>query len=151
MADVIFTPVFSGTDYLHHVCSECTHEIHLEQNVFGGVYFGETNDIKFCPHCGNPVVRFSKEPVFVKELDFRPLNPFWQLRNEYERKCRWMYFYHISEERREKIAELLPFATKNSGWVLAAAEAVNIGRKYSTDGRQIRLLIKEFGNERESE
>lgn len=149
MADVIFTPVFTGTDYLHHVCSECEHKITLEQSVWGGVYFGTTSSIKFCPHCGNPVVRFSNDPIFVKDIDFEPLKPFWHLHNEYERKCRWMYFYHISDERREKIKDLLPFARENTGWVLTAAKAVSIGTQYPTDGRQIRKLIIEFGDEQE--
>lgn len=149
MADVIFTPVFTGTDYLHHVCSECKHEITMEQSCWGGVYFGPTSSIKFCPHCGNPVVRFSNEPIFVNDIDFEPLRPFWSLKMEFERKCRWMYFYHISDERREKIDELLPFANENSGWVLAAAKAVSIGKQYRTDGHQIKRLVREFGDERE--
>ena len=50
----IMTPVFEGTRYLHHVCSECNGTLKFEQSIFGGVSFYaidgiKCEKIKFCP------------------------------------------------------------------------------------------------------
>ena len=149
MADVIFTPVFRDTKYLHHVCSECRHQISLDQSIWGGVYFGETKNIKFCPHCGNPVIRFSDKPIFETAIDYEPLWPFYELHNEYEDKCKWFYHCYISDERREKIQDLLPFAQDQSGWVKIAHDAVEVGKYSKLNASQKRKLIARFGSEKE--
>lgn len=114
--DVVFTPVFRDTKYLHHICSECGHKITLDQSVWGGVYFGDTKDIKFCTHCGNPVIRFAEKAIFETPIDYEPLRPFYEAHEEYERKCRWLYHCYIPEERQAKTEDLMPFAKQDSGW-----------------------------------
>ena len=149
MSDAVFTPVFRETQYLHHVCSECGYKIEMARSVWSGVYFGDVKDIKFCPHCGSPVVRFSDKAIFEKRIDFEPLRIFYEASEEFERKCRWIYHCYISNEHREKIDELLPFVEKEYGWTKDAARAVKIATKYKTDWRTIKKLITEFGNETE--
>ena len=147
--DVVFTPVFRDTKYLHHICSECGHKITLDQSVWGGVYFGDTKDIKFCPHCGNPVIRFAEKAIFETPIDYEPLRPFYEAHEEYERKCRWLYHCYISEERQAKIVDLIPFAKQDSGWVLIASKAVQSATRYTTDWRKIKKLKSEFGEDSE--
>lgn len=149
--DVIFTPVFRDTKYLHHICSECGHKITLDQSVWGGVYFGDTQDIKFCPHCGNPVVRFAEKAIFETPIDYEPLRPFYEAHEEYERKCRWLYHCYISEERQEKIVDLMPFAKQDSGWVLIASKAVQSATRFTIDWRKIKKLKAEFGEDKEAQ
>lgn len=149
--DVIFTPVFRDTKYLHHICSECSHKITLDQSVWGGVYFGDTQDIKFCPRCGNPVVRFAEKAIFETPIDYEPLRPFYEAHEEYERKCRWLYHCYISEERQEKIVDLMPFAKQDSGWVLIASKAVQSATRFTTDWRKIKKLKAEFGEDKEAQ
>ena len=145
MADVIFTPVFADTRYLNHRCSECGYELYVGQSIWGGVCFDDTGKIKFCPQCGNRVVRFSDKPIYEAPIDFEPLRVFYNLHEEYERKCRWMYNCVISDERKKKIEELLPFVKDACGWVRIAYEAVSVGSRYKTDRRKCNELMKEFG------
>ncbi len=147
--DVIFTPVFRDTKYLHHICSECGHKITLEQSVWGGVWFGDAEEIKFCPHCGKPVVRFAEKAIFETPIDYEPLRPFFEAHEEYERKCRWLFHCYISDKRRKKIQAIMPFAKENSGWVLIASKAVQSAVRYTTDWRKIKKLKAEFGEESE--
>ena len=149
--DAIFTPVFRETKYLHHICSECGHKISLEQSVWGGVYFGTTKEIKFCPHCGSPIVRFEEKAIFESPIDYEPLRTFYEIHQEYERKCNWLYHCYISDERREKIQDLMPFAKQDSGWVLIASKSVQNATRYPADWRKIKKLKGEFGENTENE
>lgn len=144
--DVIFTPVFTGTRYKHHVCSECGYEIRLDQSCYGGVYFPYGKEgFRFCPGCGGPVVRFSDTAIFEEALDYEPLRPFYELYEEYERKCQWMYHIRIPEEQREKVEKLIPFARDCTGWPKIAYNSVALAKKYRVDWRKIKKLVKEFG------
>ena len=144
--EIIFTPVFAGTRYKHHACSECGYEIILEQSVYGGVYFPYGKEgFRFCPGCGRPVIRFGNTPIFEEEIDYEPLRPFWDLCEEYERKCQWMYHLHIQEEQREKVNELLAFAQSSTGWVKKAYNAVALAKKYDMNWRKLKKLQDEFG------
>ena len=144
--DVIFTPVFTGTRYKHHVCSECGYEIRLDQSCYGGVYFPYGQEgFRFCPGCGRPVVRFSDTAIFEEQLDYEPLRPFYDLYEEYERKCQWMYHVRIPEEQREKVEKLIPFARDSTGWTNIAYKSVALATKYTVNWRKRNKLIKEFG------
>ena len=148
-ADVIFTPVFRDTIYLHHICSECGQKIRLDQSVWGGVYFGDTSEIKFCPHCGNPVVRFAEKAIFETPIDYEPLRPFYEAHEEYERKCRWIYHCYLSGETQVKIQKLMPFAKESNGWVLIASKGVQSATRFTTNWQKIKKLKAEFGEESE--
>ncbi len=153
----IITPVFEGTRYLHHVCSECEGEIKFEQSIWGGVQFygilGITCDtVKFCPLCGAEIIRFSEKPIYKKPLDLKPLDVFAELHREYERKAKWLYNCYISDEHRDKIDDLIPLIESGEISVyyqkaidLATGRGATRGITYQTRKK----LIKEFGDERE--
>lgn len=110
--DCIMTPVFDGTRYQHHVCSECRGEIKLTQSCYGGVSFYELEGyqcakIKFCPQCGSEVIRFSDKPIYETPLDLSPLDVFSKLRREYEHKAVWLYYCYISESHRKQLDALM--------------------------------------------
>lgn len=67
MDDVIYTPVYRGTRYLHHECSECKYHVKMQESVLAPLYFGDS--FKFCPECGRPVVRFANIPKFEEEFN----------------------------------------------------------------------------------
>ena len=94
-----------------------------------------------CPICG--------KGDFETPIDYEPLRPFYEVHEEYERKCRWLYHCYISEERQAKIVDLMPFAKQDSGWVLIASKAVQSVTRYTTDWRKIKDLKSEFGEDSE--
>lgn len=153
----IFTPIFEGTRYLHHVCSECEGEIKFEQSIWGGVQFyeiygGSCEKMKFCPLCGAEIIRFSDKPIYKKPLDLKPLNIFADLHREYECKAKWLYNCYISDEHRNKIDKLIPLLESGEISVyyqkaidLATDSGATRGITYQTRKK----LIKEFGDERE--
>lgn len=152
----IMTPVFEGTRYLHHVCSECNGTLKFEQSCFGDVsfydiHFGECEHIKFCPLCGREVVRFSDKPIYVTPIDLTPLDVFAKLHLEYERKAKWLYHCYISDEHREKIKALLPLIDKGeiSVYFQRALDMAEAKGTYKPTVPQMRTLRKEFGEDRE--
>ena len=149
MSDVIFTPVFRETRYLHHICSECGYKINVTQEWYGGIHFHSSDGIKFCPHCGKPVVRFSDQAIFETPIDFEPMRIFYELREEYERKRKWLYHCYISVDRKDKIEKLLQFAEEQSGWVEKAYDAISKEVFSRPDWRTRNKLLAEFGDESE--
>lgn len=152
----IFTPVFKETRYLYHVCSECGGTLRFEQSIYGGVHFYDASQdtIKFCPLCGTEIIRFSDKPIYETQLDLTPLDIFMDLNREYERKIKWLYYCYISEERRDKINELIPLINKDDfpAFVYKTAKLVENGIKiYSRKltSTAIKKLKREFGEEQE--
>lgn len=145
--DVIFTPVFEGTRYKYHLCSSCGNQIRIGRDVFSPIEFNGCEDIKYCPRCGSPVIRFDKKPIYETEINFEPLRPFYEERERYERRLRWLY-YCILYDKREEIEALIPFAKESPayGWVGIAYRALNVAKKYNTGWRKKKQLIEEFGN-----
>lgn len=151
MSDVIFTPVFRDTVYLHHLCSECGYKLKVGQKFWGGVNFDDTKEIKFCPSCGTPVVRFSDKAIFETPIDYEPLRIFYDAFREFQDKCKWLYRCYISDEHREKVKELLPFAENEPkwGWTKKAYDVVHPVSVGSVSWQTIRKLERKFGTERE--
>ena len=152
----VMTPVFEGTRYLYHLCSECGGHLTFEQCCNGGVYFyaiscGKCENVKFCPLCGAEIERFSSKAIFEKPIDLKPLDIFAELRLEYERKAKWLFYCYINAEHRHQIEELLPLieSKKISGYYLKSLDLVNMGRRYGVSYQAKAKLIKEFGEERE--
>lgn len=144
--DTIFTPVFVGANYKHHICAECGYEIRLDQSCYGGVNFPYGKEgFKYCPGCGKPVARFCNNAIFEEKLDYEPLMPFYELHNEYERKCQWLYAVATPEDQQLKIEKLLPFACNETGWIKIAYNTVATAKKYRLDWRKIKKLKNEFG------
>lgn len=149
MPDVIFTPVFRETRYLHHICSECGYKINVTQEWYGGVHFHSADGVKFCPHCGKPVVRFSDKAIFETPIDYEPMQIFYDEAEAYERKCRWLYYCYISDDRRKKIEDLLQFDDGGYDWVGIARKAIERVAYRKPDWRTRNKLIDEFGNTKE--
>ena len=77
----VMTPVFEGTQYVHHICSECKGTIELRQSCYGGVSFYEifgakSEKIKFCPLCVSEIIRFSDKPIYENPIALTPLEVF---------------------------------------------------------------------------
>ena len=153
----VMTPVFSGTRYVHHLCSECGGHIKFEQSCYGGCSFYEIKGIKsdvvkFCPLCGTEIVRFSDKPIYEDPIDLSPLNIFGELHREYERKAHWLYHCYISDKHREKINALIPLLDKKEIEVYYqdAVDMAKDGRfMYTKNTRAFSKLRKEFGEETE--
>ena len=155
-SDVIFTRVFEGTRYLHHVCSECGCEIKFEQHYSGGVYFYELYGVeikkfKFCPNCGGEIVRISDKAIFIEPISLEPLEVFAELHREFERKARWIYHCYISEDHRDKVDTMIPLleSGKISVYYDRAIHFAKVGKRYSCRWTERKKLIKEFGNKTE--
>lgn len=146
------TPVFKGADYLHHRCSECGGTMKFEQNAFGGVSFYAISGfkcerVKYCPLCGAEIIRFSDKPIYEEPIDISPLDVFGKLHLECERKAKWLYFCHISEEHRKKIDKLILLIEREevSVYYQSAMDIVrNIGY-LKPSHTAIKKLQKEFG------
>lgn len=153
----VMTPVFKGTSYLHHICSECKGEIKFEQNIYGGVSFysislGECAKMKFCPLCGKEIIRFSDKAIYIKPIDIKPLDVFAKLHSEYERKAKWLYHCYISEAHRDKVDALIPLIEKGeiSVYYQKALAFAKIGKTdYGVSYQTKKKLRKEFGEDQE--
>ena len=133
MNDVIFTPVFKGDRYLYHECSECEYQVKIKADIFAPLYFGET--FKFCPNCGNPVVRFANLPKFVEEFNyaiFNEINALYQhFRDNLDFYCR----IKLTKEELEELIAKCQFAIElheNGGQPVSPA--VSIVAKMTTKG-----------------
>ena len=144
--DVIFTPYFVGTHYKHHLCSECSYKLHLDQSIWGGVSFpyGKEN-IHFCPGCGKKVVRFSDTAIYETPINYEPLNIFYEVYETYRRKCQWIYHCFLSDDEREQVDELFPFAQEGSGWLKIACNSLRLAKQFKLSWQKIEKLKKEFG------
>lgn len=145
MMDTIFTPVFNGTIYQHHLCKNCGYKLKVGQSVFGGVSFYDVSDIKFCPKCGESVIRFSQNPIYETKIDFEPLYIFYEEYNRFERKLSWLFYCNLSSDKQKQINTLMPFAKSETGWTKIAYDMVKIATNYGIDWRKQKRLIKEFG------
>lgn len=153
----IMTPVFEGTSYRHHICSECKGTIKFEQNRFGGVSFytislEKCELMKFCPLCGKEIIKFSNDAIYEKPIDLKPLDIFAKLHSEYERKAKWLYHCYLSEAHRDKIDALIPLIKSGdvSLYYQKALDFAKMGKTYYGVSYQTKKkLRKEFGEDQE--
>ena len=152
----IMTPVFEGTRYLHHVCSECKGTLKFEQSIWGGVSFYaidgiKCEKIKFCPLCSAEIIRFSDKPIYEKPIDLKPLDIFAELHSEYERKAKWLYHCYISEEHRYKIDAIIPLIKKDkiSAYYREAMDLIQNAKPFGISYQTRKKLIREFGDDTE--
>ena len=154
----VMTPVFEGTRYLHHVCSECKGTLEFDQSIWGGISFytithAKCESVKFCPLCGAEIIRFSDKPIYEAPIDLRPLDVVAELHAEYERKAKWLYNCYISDSHKGKIDALMPLIKKGdvSVYYQKALDLASIGNKYGGVSYQTRKkVLKEFGEETEN-
>ncbi len=157
MQSAVMTPVFEGTRYIHHICSECKGTMKFRQSCYGGASFYEIHGVKsenvrFCLHCGAEIVRFSDKPIYESEIDLSPLDVFAKLHREYERKAHWLYHCYISEAHQQKIDDLIPLLDKKEIEVYYQ-DAIDMAKEgkfmYTKNSRAFTKLRKEFGEDTE--
>lgn len=142
--NAIFTPVFDGTNYKHHQCSECGAKLNFEQTPWGGVSFYGCENIRFCPNCGKPIVRFSKQPIFEQQIDWSPLDSFIDLRLEYEEKVKWYFFCKLTDAERIAVRKII--GLRESAWGIKKTVIDNIQEadRYMPSWQTIRKLERRF-------
>lgn len=147
--NTIFTPFFKGTNYQHHICSECCAELNFQQTPWGGVSFYGCENIKFCPNCGKPVVRFSKQPIFEQQIDWNPLSPFVDLRLEYEEKLKWYFWCKLTEEERMAVKKIMDLRESAYGINKTVIDNLQEVERYTPSWQTIRKLERRFATYKE--
>lgn len=105
---VIYNPVFSGTQYEYHECSQCMKSIDLME------YSGRVKQIKYCPFCGKEIVRYGT-PIFKKNPSFKWLEKYKNILNyadqilEYEIHCK------LSKEQQNELIKKCKFGIEYFG------------------------------------
>ena len=107
-SDVIFTPHFRGDRYLHHVCSGCEYKVKIGNDVFNKLYFGET--FKFCPNCGNPVIRFAKIPVFEESINRALFSAVEKIHEDMEDRVKYYLHVDLDDTERKELVDKARFA-----------------------------------------
>ena len=110
MNDVIFTPVFKGDRYLYHECSECEYQVKIQADCLSSLYFGEK--FKFCPNCGNPVVRFANIPKFVEEFNYAVFNEIDKMYKQFQDNLDYYCRVTLTKEEFEEMVEKCRFAVE---------------------------------------
>lgn len=142
---VIFAPVFRETQYIGHRCSGCAHDIQLSQSVFGKIFYPSGEKlIRFCPHCGKPVIRFDEKVIYEKAVDFAPLIVFQEEVATFKRKLRWLYWCILSKQQHDDIDKVLPFA-KDFEYLADTVKAVQYAKPKPGSWQAVEKLRKEFG------
>lgn len=142
--DVIFTPVFRNTAYLHHVCSECGYKLKLRRIFENGPYFESPKDVRFCPYCGQPVARFSDKAIFEVALDTSPFMPFYEILRESEERARWLFWCCLADDERKSVTDLIPFMSSHGN--RDAAGFVGDIARYRPSAAECKKLRHRFGS-----
>jgi len=95
----VFKPVFKGAAYLGHECSECKERVEFS-HISGLGFLGM--DIRFCPYCGEDIIRFDETPKFEEPLDTSVLEPITNVIAHSEEKIKWIYWCCFNDEQRAK-------------------------------------------------
>ena len=106
--DVIFTPIYRGTRYLYHECSECNYHVRMSESIGCYLYFGE--NFKFCPNCGKPVIRFANLPKFLEEFPRVEFEKIEQLYDEYKTRLDYYLRITLTQEEFEELKQKCQFA-----------------------------------------
>ena len=133
MEDVIFTPVFKGDKYIYHECSGCEYQVRMKADILTSLYFGER--FKFCPNCGNPVIRFANIPKFVEKFNYAIFNEIDSLYNQFKDNLDYYCRVTLTKEEFEEMIAKCQFAVelyKNGG--ACVSPAVNMVAKMHPKG-----------------
>lgn len=110
MEDVIFTPVFKGDIYIYHECSGCEYQVRMKADILTSLYFGER--FKFCPNCGNPVVRFANLPKFVEEFNYAIFNDIESMYEQFKDNLDYYCRVTLTKEEFEEMVAKCRFAVE---------------------------------------
>lgn len=142
--DVIFRPVFKGTSYQYHICSECNAELKFTQISWGGISFYGCEKIRYCPNCGKPIIRFSQKPIFEQEIDWSPLEAFIKLRIDYENKVEWLFWCKLSPNERDVINMITEFSESASGYDRIVIDNIKVAARFKPSWQSMRKLEQRF-------
>lgn len=112
MEDVILTPIYNGTIYKYHRCSNCNEKIYLEKDIWNPFYFDE--DIKYCPFCGGKIIRYAK-PKFEEEPSWDWTDKFKKILDEAENKIIYELFCKMNREERNQLIDKANFGIEYFG------------------------------------
>ena len=99
--DVILTPIYKGLAYKHHECSNCKEKIYFEEDILNPFHFEEK--IKYCPFCGNRIVRYAK-PKYIELPNWDWLEQFNEIIAKTYRNLEYKIHCKMSKEQ---ISELI--------------------------------------------
>lgn len=99
--DVILTPIYEGLAYQYHQCSNCKGKIYFEEDICNPFHFEEK--IKYCPFCGNKVIRYAK-PEYIELPNWDWLEEFDEIINK---TYRYLEYKIHCKMNREQIQELI--------------------------------------------
>lgn len=96
----------------------------MRESPLAPLYFGET--FKFCPNCGNSVVRFSDLPTFKEEFNRAIFEELIKIDNEYADKLDYYCRVILTQEEFIEIRKKCIFAVrlKENGDIAALSPAI---------------------------
>ena len=97
-------------NYLYHECSECLYQVRIQQSVLTTLYFGET--FKFCPNCGNAVVRFANLPKFKEEFNRAVFSELEKIDRERQDKLDYYCRITLNKDEFEQLRKQCNFAVE---------------------------------------
>lgn len=142
---VIITPKYYGRRYDGHFCSGCGNSFIVDVDYyFHDITFANTDNMKFCPFCGKPIIRFA-EPEFIEPIDFSLLEPLEDWFRAKTEELNYLLYCKHTEEQRDEIEALLSF--RNCKGIIHKMIGEEIGYKlhYTT----IRKLKSKYENDEE--
>lgn len=108
-SDVIYTPIYRGDRYLYHECSECNYQVRI-QGTLTPIYFGES--FKYCPNCGNVVIRFANLPKFVEEFNYAVFEKLDEFSKEFKDKVDYYCRVTLTKDEFEEMKSKCKFAVE---------------------------------------
>lgn len=99
--EVILTPIYKGIHYEHHECSNCRGKIYFEEDICNPFHFEEK--IKYCPFCGNKVIRYAK-PQYEELPNWDWLKEFKEVM---DKTYRFLKYKIHCKKSKEEIRELI--------------------------------------------
>lgn len=112
MEDVILTPIYNGTSYKHHECSNCKKEIYFEESILVPFRFEEK--IKYCPFCGRKVIRYGK-PRYEELPNWDWMDKFKEILDNTDEKIEYEIFCKMNREEQKELIEKAEYGIEYFG------------------------------------
>ena len=112
MEPVILTPIYKGTIYKYHRCSNCEGKIYFEEDYCIPFHFEE--NIKYCPFCGKEVIRYAK-PEYEEKPNWDWMDKFKKVLDEAEDKIMYELFCKMNREERNELIDKTNFGIEYFG------------------------------------
>lgn len=102
MEDVILTPIYNRENYQYHECSHCKEKIYMEEDCLVPFHFEE--QIKYCPFCGNKIIRYA-EPKYIEKIDWSWLEEYQQVLEKAYRFLEYKIHCKMNNEEIRKLRD----------------------------------------------